>query len=299
MLFSTQEELIQARKAIDSLRETPNSVISGSSIATLEASREKLRLYGLTRSQIAKIEDSGKASDRLTILSPAGGTVIDLKASEGMYVKTGTRLFRIADLSTVWVNLTAYQADIPWIVEGQNVEFSSHVFPGKVFKGKVAFIDPVLNSRTRTFVVRVEAGNKNGRFKPGMFVNGTIRASLDAEGMVIGHGDGRGSGAPLVIPATAPLLTGKRAVVYVRIPSTEQPIFEGREVSLGPRAGDYYIVDSGLEEGELVVTNGGFKIDSELQIRARPSMMSPDGSPGKSIHDHGSASGMKEETIRE
>jgi Cu(I)/Ag(I) efflux system membrane fusion protein len=96
--------------------------------------------------------------------------------------------------------------------------------------------------------------------------------------------------APLVIPVTAPMITGKRAIVYVEIPNDEGPLFEGREIALGPRAGDFYVVKSGLEEGELVVTNGAFKIDSELQIQAKPSMMSPDGGGAPMVHKHGQTS---------
>jgi Cu(I)/Ag(I) efflux system membrane fusion protein len=101
------------------------------------------------------------------------------------------------------------------------------------------------------------------------------------------------SDAPLLIPASAPLITGKRAVVYVEIPNDEGPLYEGREVALGPRAGNFYVVKSGIEKGELVVTNGAFKIDSELQIQAKPSMMSPEGGVATTGHQHGQTNTTK------
>jgi Cu(I)/Ag(I) efflux system membrane fusion protein len=211
----------------------------------------------------------------------------------------------------LWVKLDAYESDLPWVRYGQEVEFSTVAYPGQVFKGKISFRDPILNSKTRTVKVRLNVDNPDGRLKPGMFVRGVLRAKVAQGGAVMEpelagkwicpmHPSvvkdqpdkcdicemdlvtaeslyttaGEPNEPPLVIPATAPLITGKRAVVYVRIPDANKPTFEGRQVVLGPRAADYYLVEEGLEEGELVVTKGNFKIDSALQIQARPSMMS-------------------------
>jgi Cu(I)/Ag(I) efflux system membrane fusion protein len=169
-----------------------------------------------------------------------------------------------------------------------------------------------MDEKTRTVKVRVIAENADGSLKPGMFVRATVRPKVAAGGRVmdprlsgkwispmhpevvkdgpgkcdvcgmdlvraeeLGYTVAKDQEAPLVIPASAPLITGKRAVVYVKVPGTERPTFEGREISLGPRAGDHYTVRSGLKEGELVVVKGNFKIDSALQIEAKPSMMSP------------------------
>jgi Cu(I)/Ag(I) efflux system membrane fusion protein len=235
-----------------------------------------------------------------------------------MYVNEGTRIYTIADLSKLWVKLDAYESDLSWIRYGQDVEFSTVAYPGEVFKGKVSFRDPVLNARTRTVKVRVNVDNPDGKLKPEMFVRAVLRARVAQGGAVMDPdlagkwicpmhpsvvetqpGDcnicqmdlvtteslytaaGESSEPPLVIPATAPLITGKRAVVYVQVPGAEKPTFEGREVVLGPRAGNYYLVKEGLDEGEIVVTKGNFKIDSALQIQAKPSMMSAD-----SDHEH-------------
>jgi Cu(I)/Ag(I) efflux system membrane fusion protein len=153
---------------------------------------------------------------------------------------------------------------MPWVHEGQEVEFTTEAYPGERFKGHIVFIDPFLNEKTRTIKLRVEVENPEGRLKPGMFVRAKLIASL-----------GTSEKKPLVIPETAPLITGKRAIVYVEVPNTERPTYEGRVVELGPRADDYYVVKSGLKEGEMVVVHGNFKIDSAFQIRAKPSMMSP------------------------
>jgi Cu(I)/Ag(I) efflux system membrane fusion protein len=281
-LVSAQEELIQARRANDAAPER-----DGPAGATLRAAREKLRQYGLTPEQIESVEKESRVSRRIVTYAPASGVVVDLTAKEGQYVKTGTGLMKIADLSTVWVTLRAFQSDIHLIRPGQKVSFTSTALAGEAFPGSVVFVDPVLDPETMTAGVRAVASNKEGRLMPDMFVSGEIFIPLGAHGRGLDPDRGKSEPHPLVIPASAPLLTGKRAVVYVRLPGAGEPVFEGREVTLGPRAGDSYVVLSGLEEGELVVTNGAFKIDSELQIRAKGSMMDPAGGSPAPVHDHG------------
>jgi len=157
-------------------------------------------------------------------------------------------------------------------------------FPGEIFKAKIDFIDPVLNPKTRTVKVRAVVNNDDGRLKPEMFISGILKSRLGPSGSLA---DTDSKELPLLIPISAPLLTGTRAVVYVELPGDDGSVFEGREVALGPRAGDFYIVRSGLKEGEMVVTNGAFKIDAELQIQAKPSMMLPEGGGGMTGHNHG------------
>ena len=257
-LVSAQEELLQA--------------MSGDT-ATLGSVREKLRLLGMTGRQIASVERSGQVRRTVATSSPVSGVVVEIGIREGEYVQTGTRMMRIADLSRVWIVLRAYQSDLPMLARGQRVRFTATALPGSEFSGTVEFVDPVLDPKTMTAGVRAAVKNEGGTLRPGMYVSGEILAAVAADGTVAPEGAAV-EPAPLVIPATAPLLTGTRAVVYVRVPG-DRPVFEGREVLLGPRAGDDYVVLGGLAEGEQVVTDGAFKIDSELQIRARPSMMSP------------------------
>jgi len=288
-LLAAQEELFQAVSAVEALNRTTSTVLRSTADATVEAVREKLRLYGLSVSQIEGIESSGETSDHLTINAPVGGVVVHKNAQEGMYVKTGTRIYTIADLTRLWITFEAYESDLSWIRYGQYVTFTTLSFPGETFEALVSFIDPVVDPGKRTVGVRAIVENKDLKLKPEMFVRGVLKSRIDDDGKVIDDSVMKSSDekAPLLIPTTAPMVTGKRAVVYVEIPNEEGPLFEGREVELGPRAGDFYVVKSGIQEGELVVTNGAFKIDSELQIRARPSMMSPEGGAPPPVHQHG------------
>lgn len=261
---AAQQELLQAVKAS-----------GGAESALLKAARERLRLWGLSAEQIAAMEQQGQVRDHVTFFSPISGTVVEMAAREGQYVKTGMRLFTVADLTHVWVELEAYESDLAWLREGQDVAFTTEAVPGETFTGTIDFIHPVLNPATRTVKVRVEADNADGFLKPGYFVRAVVQAPATEEG----------AEAPLVIPATAPLLTGRRAVVYVAVPEQEGT-YEGREVVLGPRAGDVYIVRKGLKEGDQVVTHGAFKLDAELQVRAKPSMMSREnGGQTSAIHE--------------
>jgi Cu(I)/Ag(I) efflux system membrane fusion protein len=318
-LYTAQEELISALE----------SKVQGTSSRFLEpfdlveSSREKLRLLGLTPEQIQEIERRRKPSEHVTIYSPVGGIVIEKLKQQGDRVRTGDRIYTVADLRQLWVMLDAYESDLAWLRYGQEVEFSTEAYPGELFKGRVAFIDPVLNKDTRTVKVRVNVSNEDGRLKPEMFVRAVVRSNIASGGRVLdaslagkwispmhpeivkdepGNCDVCGmplvraetlgyvtaeptdAAKPLVIPVSAALITGTRAIVYVQVPAAEEPTYEGREIVLGSRAGDYYLVRSGLTEGELVVTNGNFKLDSALQISAKPSMMTPEGGGG---HKHG------------
>ncbi len=322
-LISAQAELLQAAKASRNAGGTTSGYLAESTASTLQAAREKLRLLGLTAGQIEEIEQSGKLMTHLTIYSPIGGVVIQKMVNEGMYVTTGTPIYTVADLSQVCVKLDAYESDLQWIRYGQEVQFSTEAYAGEPFTGWISFIDPVLDPTTRTVKVRVDVPNPDGRLRPEMFVRAEVRSRVAQGGKVmdpnlvgkwicpmhssvvkpqqgqcdicgmdlvttesLGYVAADTPAPPLVIPDTAPLITGKRAVVYVKKPEAQAPTFEGREVVLGPRAGHDYIVESGLNEGELVVTNGSFKIDSALQIQAKPSMMNPEGGAAPAGHEH-------------
>lgn len=327
-LYSAQQELLQASRA-DGASQSP--ALRASTAATLDAARERLRQWGLTNAQIEAVEASGKAEAHTTLNAPVGGLVIQKNVQEGMYVEVGTRIFTIADLSRVWVKLDAYESDLAWLRFGQEVTFETEAYPGESFRGTISFIDPMLDPRTRTVKVRVVADNADRRLKPDMFVRATIRATVAGRGRVmdpslvgkwispmhpevvkdepgdcdvcgmdlvpaesLGYVSPDTAEVPLVIPRSAALVTGRRAVVFVELPGRERPTFEGREVVLGPRAGDWYVVRHGLREGERVVVEGNFKLDSALQLDARPSMMSPEGGEtGADAHgdheDHSSA----------
>jgi Cu(I)/Ag(I) efflux system membrane fusion protein len=312
-LIAAQQELLQAKSAVKNLSESKLNIVKDRTEATVNSARERLRLWGLATEQIEDIEKRGSPTEHVTIYAPMGGVVIHKNAIEGMYVQTGTRIYTIADLAQVWVRMDAYESDLEWLRYGQEVAFNAESYPGETFRGRISLIDPYLDPKTRTVKVRVDVPNADLRLKPDMFVHAVVHAQIAAGGRVMDPSlvgkwicpmhpgivrDAPGScdicgmpletseslgyvsaseadtAKPLVIPATAPLVTGVRAVVYVELPNTERPTYEGREVLLGPRAGDYYIVRDGLSEGERVVTEGNFKIDSALQIQAKPSMMS-------------------------
>jgi Cu(I)/Ag(I) efflux system membrane fusion protein len=328
-ILTAQEELRRASRAVETMRTDAPAVLRETAVTTLEAARAKLRRWGLTDEQVRAAEKGGTDSDHITIYAPIGGTVIERMGREGMYVETGTQIYAIAGLDEVWVMLDAYESDLPWIHYGQTVEFTTEAYPGEIFDGRIAFIDPVLNEMTRTVKVRVNVSNPDGKLKPEMFVRAVVRAQVATGGRVMDPGlagkwispmhpeivkDGPGTcdicgmtlvraedlgyvpaaakpeDMPLIIPASAPLITGRRAIVYVQVPDAKEPTFEGREIMLGARAADYYLVRSGLEEGERVVTNGNFKIDSAVQILAKPSMMTPEGG-GAAVHEHGGHAG--------
>jgi len=255
--------------------ETADEEDSGSRQAALRrmnAIRHKLQILGLSKKDLDELQQRSEPTGIATVTATRSGVVIQKAALEGTFVNTGAPLYTIADPRYVWVKLDAYEEDLGWLKTGQDVVFQVEAYPGERFEGKVTFIDPVFDAVTRTVKVGVIA-SESTRLKPEMIVRAVILAKLGPGGQATGGGNDPGP-APLVIPATAPLVTGKRAVVYVAAPDTEWT-YEGREISLGPRAGEYYVVREGLREGDRVVVNGSFKIDSAAQILAKPSMMQP------------------------
>ena len=285
--------------------------------ASAEAAREKLSLWGIPEARIKEITSTGKASDQFDIDAPVGGVVTEMFVREGDYVKTGDRLFRLTGFDDLWVVFDAYETDLPWLRFGQDVEFTVDAVPGKKFTGKISYIDPMLNSTTRTSGVRLNVKNDGGLLKPGMLASGKVSTRVATGGKVIASNlagkwispmhpeivkDGPGQcdicgmdlvkvedlgystvdeidGAmPLLVPSSAVLRTGERAVVYVEKKDADRAIYEARTILLGARAGDDFIVADGLKEGKSVVVNGAFKLDSELQISGKESMMQPKGS---------------------
>jgi len=309
-LYVAQQELIQAARSI---KQAATPSVEKVRLSLLQAAREKLRLLELTEDQIKKIEKQQKPSNHITLTAPQDGIVVRLNAKEGQYLKTGDPLFGIADLHSVWLKIEAYESDLPWLRYAQDVSFTVEAIPGKTFHGRIAFIDPQLDPKRRIIKLRVNVDNKDLLLKPGMFASASAQSKIALDGQVISAEltgkwispmhpeivkDAPGKcdicGMPLVpteklgftapnkkiehpllVPESAVLRTGKRAIVYVRLPEKIEPVFEGREIVLGARTGEYFIVNSGLDAGELVVTKGAYKLDSELQIKARPSMMNP------------------------
>lgn len=249
-LITAQRELLEAYSRRESRPEI------------YRASRQKLRYWELQDHQIDAIIEKGEPMREVDILSPVTGTVMQRGVSRGDYFSAGTTLFKIADLSSVWITADVAETDISLLRTGNPVSFTLRSRPGETHEAQISWIDPQLNTNRRTVRVRAEAENPRGVIRPGMQLAGNIEVAMRDE--------------KLVVPASAVLWTGPRSLVYVFDGSGDSARFEAREVTLGHRAGDYYVIEEGLEEGEEVVFHGAFKIDSEMQLSDRFSMMNRD-----------------------
>lgn len=252
-LVTAQKELIEAVK---------NKQINPS---LYNAVREKLSLWKINEKQIDAIETRGEIITEFDVYAQISGIVMSRNISTGDYVNRGSVLFEIADLSSVWVMLDAYEQDLSVLRIGEKVDFTVASLPGREFNSTVTFIDPLINPQTRTASVRMEVNNPGLQLKPEMFVKGKIKSKFSAQTGL--------KGKSLLISKTSVLWTGTRSVVYVKVPGSEFPSFEMREIILGPRAGDFYVVENGLQEGEEIVTNGVFAIDAAAQLSGNYSMM--------------------------
>ncbi|EGF27286.1 efflux RND transporter periplasmic adaptor subunit [Rhodopirellula baltica] len=279
--------------------------------------RENLTELGMTESQIEQLGKSGKPMSRIRIKSPQRGTVIEKSAVEGDYVKTGDKLYRVADLSSVWLMLDLFPDDASAVRFGQQVEAEIQSMPGEVFTGRVAFIDPTVNPKTRTVRVRVEIMNFDGKLRPGDYA--TARVTVPAIPMdqvydpalankfispmhpqVIRDEPGKCplcdmdlvptsqlgfASEPLpmqqvvTVPRDAVLLAGENSVIYVE---TEPGRFEIRRVTVGPMNRQEAVIVEGLAAGETVATGGNFLIDSQMQLAGNPSLMDPKKAPSYS-----------------
>ncbi len=277
-VYNAHQDLIQARQQLERLLDGATPSARRASEAALGAARDRLRLLGVPSNEVRSMEMAEKPSERVRIRTPFGGTVIERLATQGSYVETGSGLYRVAKLSTLWVQLDAYESDLPVMRAGQEVSLRVEALPGESFEGRVTFVDPVLDPNTRTARVRIEVKNRDRRLLPGMFVEASVQSD---------PAESPAREAPLVIPATAPLFTGRRSVVYVEVQDADAPTYEARVVNLGTRTGDLYPVLSGLREGERVVIHGAFALDADLQIQGGNSMMSAEGrNPPTQGHAH-------------
>jgi Cu(I)/Ag(I) efflux system membrane fusion protein len=251
-LYAAQQELIIAAS------------LKVSQPALYKAVRNKLKLWKLSESQINKIEETGKVKENFPVYANVSGTVSEKLVAQGDYIKQGQSLLKIANLNTVWANFDVYENQINLFKKGQDITITTNTSANKEFKGNVDFIDPVLDTRTRTIKLRVVLNNKSDVFKPGQFVEGKIKGITSNKGQV------------LAIPSTAVLWTGERSVVYVK-PNPDQPVFEMREITLGNQIGDNYEVLEGLNNGDEIVTNGAFTVDAAAQLQGKKSMMNKEG----------------------
>lgn len=270
-LYAAQQELITAA----SLKETQP--------ALYKAVRNKLKLWKLSDKQINQIEASGKVKEYIPVYATVSGTVTEKLIEQGDYIKQGQPLLKIANLNKVWGNFDVYESQIELFEKGLEVLITTNAYPNKEFKGNIDFIDPILDTKTRTTKLRVVLNNEQQVFKPGMFVMAKIE-HLKANNQ-----------EKLMIPSSSVLWTGERSVVYLKT-SPDEPVFEMREVSLGNQLGNVYEVLQGLSVGDEIVTNGTFTVDAAAQLQGKKSMMNKEG--GKTMTGHEDHLGMKMENSK-
>ena len=269
-LVTAQQELFEARK------------IKDTQPALYNAAMQKLKNWKLGESTIQKISDAETIQENLPITAGISGYVTEKLVNPGDYIGQGQPLYKIANLSEVWVMFDIYESEMQWINKGDKVDFTVASLPGKTFSGAIDFIDPKINSETRVAKARLSVKNRDNQLKPEMFVSGEIKTQLSGS-------------AQIAVPKTAVMWTGKRSIVYIMEQTKTSTTFEMREVTLGATLGDSYLITEGLKVGDEIAVNGTFSIDAAAQLAGKPSMMSPEDVAVTTGHNHG---GMKMENER-
>lgn len=248
-LVSTQEEYLLAVRMAEGLSTSSFENVTNGARSLLEATRRRLLLLDITEEQIRALEKTGKVQKSLTIYSPATGHVIQKNAFENMYVTPDMNVYTVADHSRIWAKVEIYENEIPYISEGQAAVMTVPASPGESFRGKVSYVYPHLDARTRTMKARLEFPNPDLKLKPGMYANIDLRVPL---------------GRLLAVPYSAVLRTGTRDLVFVDLGNGQLQL---RRVEIGAKAGDYYEVLKGLRAGEKVISAANFLIDAESKVQ--------------------------------
>lgn len=254
-LVATQDEYLLALRAKADIQGSPLLEAREQGAQMVEAAHDRLRLWTITDKQVEELARRGTPQTYVTIYSPSTGFVVDKKVFKGMYVTPDLTGYTLADLSTVWVHADVFEYEIPFIRVGQSGTFTLDAYPDKPFQGKITYIYPYLNPKTRTIKVRLVFPNPAFQLKPDMY--GTVLLPVDR-------------GRKLAVPEEAVLDSGTRKVLFV---ARGEDMFEPREVRLGPKVGSYYEVVAGLQQGERIVTSGTFLLDSESKLMASTNMM--------------------------
>lgn len=247
-IVSAQKELLEAKK-IETL--SPDLV---------SAAISKLKYWKISDAFIKEVLSSEKIKSTFPLVSEYSGIVMKKNVTVGDHVNEGEVLFELQNLQHLWAVFDVYERDLSKIKLGQKVTFETPAFLDQKFSGKIIFIDPSINPKTRVAQIRVEIKNKKGMLKPEMFINGTV----DLE---------RKDSTRLWVPKSAVLWTGKRSVVYVKVPNRTVPTFAFRAVELGEMNDSEYEIKQGLKRGAEVVINGTFVIDASAQLNNQASMM--------------------------
>ncbi len=250
-LIAAQQELITA----SSLKESQPQLY--------RAVRNKLKLWKLSEKQISTIESSGRVQENFTVYATVSGTVAEVMSAEGDYVKQGQPILKISNLTTVWAEFDGYENQISQLKKGQKITISANSYPNTQIETTISFIEPILNTNSRTATIRAVLNNKNQMFKPGMFVVGKVIGTETTT-------------KNITVPSSAVLWTGKRSVVYVKT-DPNSPVFEMREVVLEKATEDTYTILNGLNNGDEIVTNGVFTVDAAAQLQGKKSMMNKKG----------------------
>jgi membrane fusion protein, copper/silver efflux system len=248
-LVSTQEEYLIALRAKRDLSKSPFPEVAGSGDSLAESAKRRLKLWDISDDQIKALEEGGQSKKTLTLYSPFSGFVLEKAAYKGMNVMPGAALFKLADLSVVWLIADVYEYELPFIRLGQQASVQLSYIPGEIFTGKAIYIYPSLNPETRTAKVRFEFPNPHGKLKPEMYANVEIKVHL---------------GQKLTVPEGAIIDTGIRQLAII---DKGNGYFEPREVKVGSKVDNYYEVIKGLKAGERVVTSANFLIDSESKLK--------------------------------
>ena len=249
-LVSTQQEYLLALNNLKTLENSPFEDVARGAKEMVDSSRERLKLFDVPEHQIVELEKTRKIKKQLHIHTPVDGTVTRIGSRQGQYVTAKTELYMVVDLSQVWVYADIYEYELPWINVGDDVEMSLASVPGKIFSGRVGYIYPYAEAKTRTTQVRIIFDNPDELLRPDMFAEVTIHSDVKINA--------------IVIPSQAVIHSGDRSQVFV---VTEPGKFEPRLVTLGIESSGKIAVLSGLTEGEEVVTSAQFMLDSESSLR--------------------------------
>ena len=249
-LVATEREYLVAKQNQQQVAQSTVPGVASSAASLLDAASERLKQWGVPQQEIARLESTGQVQQELEFDSPVSGYITERNALPSVSVQPEMRLFTVADLSSVWVQAQVFQNDLGRIKVGDPATLTVSTFPGRTFRGRVDFIYPQLDTDTRTAKVRIVSSNSDLQLKPGMFVNVALKVPM---------------GRQLVIPASGVLQSGTRQIAFVE---RSDGYLEPREVELGPRIGDDFIVLKGLKAGEQIVTSANFLIDSESQLQA-------------------------------
>ncbi len=274
-LVSTQEEYLLALKYRDALKEGTRESIAKSGETLLKSARRRLELFDVPEHQIVELEKSRDVKKTLHIHSSANGVIVKKNIVEGMYVQPGDTLYEIADLTKVWVNADVYENEIPHVKIGQRAKLRMASFPGRTFTGKIAYIYPFMDSKSRSVKVRLEFDNSDGELKPDMYGDVTLFAEMKEK--------------VIAAPTESVIRTGSRSILFV---DKGEGRFEPRDVTIGFESEGMLEIRSGVEPGESVVTSAQFLIDSESKLREVINKMSdqPSDNTGQMDHsgmDHG------------